>query len=192
MLLFLLSLVEKTFEFVGQLAEFGIQVKGNLGGGRHLHVGHHHPHHQKAVHKGAFDYDGHHDGKQGGEHPVDVQQRKEARKYYKRQKPCQKRNYHYSQGHHRCVLEQLFPVLEIDNHAVGGALECRLILVQKSVSKAALVNIIQCDMNKHLGKGDKEGHATRGLNALNFVFDYLPQLRKDFSFALIHNALCHA
>lgn len=30
---------------------------------------------------------------------------------------------------------------------------------------------------------------TRGLNALNFVFDYLSQLRKDFGFALVHNAL---
>ena len=33
---------------------------------------------------------------------------------------------------------------------------------------------------------------TRGLNALNFVFDYLSQLRKDFGFALVDNALCHA
>ena len=33
---------------------------------------------------------------------------------------------------------------------------------------------------------------TRGLNALNFVFDYLSQLCKDFGFALVYNALCHA
>ena len=46
----------------------------------------------------------------------------------------------------------------------------------------------------HMGKSPlifpKE--KTRGLNALNFVFHYLSQLRKDFGFALIHNALRYA